>query len=76
MFHDAFKGVEKKSDDNKKIKSNLRPFAWFFIFIVFWYLHTKLFSFQLTSESIPISVSIIILIYIISLFLPYVLRSK
>ncbi len=76
MFHDAFKGVEKKSDDNKKIKSSLKPFAWFFIFIVFWYLHTKLFSFQLTSESIPVSVLIIILIYIISLFLPYFLRSK
>jgi len=76
MFHDAFRGVEKKNDDNKKIKSSLKPFAWFFIFIIFWYLHTKLFSFQLTSESISGSVIIIIIIYIISLLLPYFLRSK
>jgi len=76
MFHDAFKGVGKKNFDNKKIKSSLKPFAWFFIFIVFWYLHTKLFSFQLTGESISVSVLIIILIYIISLLLPYFLRSK
>jgi len=76
MFHDAFKGVEKKKEEKKKIKSSLKPFAWFFIFIVFWYLHTKLFSFRLTSESIPVSVLVIILIYIISLLLPYFLRSK
>jgi len=76
MFHDAFNAVEKKNDDNKKKKYSLKPFAWFFIFVVFWYLQTKLFSFQLTSESITVSVLIIILFYILSPLLPYFLRSK
>lgn len=76
MFHDAFSGIEKKNNDNKKIKSSLKPFAWFLVFIIFWYLHSKLFSFQLINENVSASVLVIVIIYLISLFLPYLLRSK
>jgi uncharacterized membrane-anchored protein len=76
MFHDAFRGIEKKNNDNKKIKSSLKPFAWFLVFIIFWYFHSILFSFQLINENVSASVLVIVIIYLISLFLPYLLRSK